>query len=105
MGVRPYRPPVPRPQAASLFNGIRKGVLQISFLFFRQIDSDSDVVQRDALYLACGGGLVQRHALYLACGGGPVQHQALYMACPDMKTCCNESIMQRTSHVVVHEKR
>ena len=80
-------------------------LLQISFLFSRQIDSDSDVVQRDALYLACGGGLVQRDALYLACGGGPVQHQALYMACPDMKTCCNELIIQRTSNVVVHEKR
>ena len=73
-------------------------LLQISFLFFRKIDLDSDAVQRhalylacgggqvqrNALYLACGGGQVQRNALYLACGGGPVQHQALYMACPAM---------------------
>ena len=58
--------------------------LQISFLCFRKIDSDSDVVQRQVLYMACGGGPVQRQALYMACGGGPVQHQALYMACSAM---------------------
>ena len=71
-------------------------LLQISFLFFRKIDSDSDAVQRIALYMACGGDAVQRIALYMACGGdavqrialymacggGPVQQQALYMACP-----------------------
>ena len=63
---------------------------------------------RQALYLACGGDAVQRQALYLACGGGPVQHQALYCTWPaqpwDMKTCCNELTIQRTSNVVVHEK-
>ena len=53
-----------------MYNDPFMGLLQISFWFFREIDSDSDVVQLQVLYMACGGG--------------PVQHQALYMACPAM---------------------
>ena len=92
-------------------------------LFFREIDSDSDAVQRQALYMACGGDAEQRQALYCTWLVEAMQYSARRCTWPveaalystrrctlpaqpwNMKTCCNELIIQRTRYVVVHEKR